>query len=217
MTYNFDQDILDAIAADDLAAKEEIANRVLADTQDWLKQSQAIAKDTESSVERLFKASDYASSTPFAPPSNVPVLETEEHSELMQTVNGQSLAWEVAIGNAKNAEKAAVVEQSYANAALTQAKTQVIYQKIANEGLNLQQAIRAGELIQTKTEGIEIAIAHEQAKNLGARELAELESQRTAALIHAGKTDIGIIYERTNQKLIKAQGSLGQLQPSKPF
>ncbi|MEM9804528.1 MAG: hypothetical protein AAF959_04555 [Cyanobacteria bacterium P01_D01_bin.56] len=211
-----DNDILEQIQLGNEAERDSIARQILAETEQFLADTRGNQQDTEQRVSSLFKAADYAPNDPFTPPDNIPGYDEATYQQLKQQAVEQSRALEVAEQVAKNYVVTERVESHYADAALINAGTQVTYQNIANEGLKLQQAIQVGELIAAKTEGILIETQTQGVKNLTARKLLEIESERGNALIEGAALEVQGIRAANNSRLIAASNDFNSLKSAAP-
>ena len=211
-----DNDILEQIQLGNEAERDSIARQILAETEQFLADTRGNQQDTEQRVSSLFKAADYAPSDPFTPPDTIPGYDEATYQQLKQQAVEQSRALEVAEQVAKNYVVTERVESHYADAALINAGTQVTYQNIANEGLKLQQAIQVGDLIAAKTEGILIETQTQGVKNLTARKLLEIESERGNALIEGAALEVQGIRAANNSRLIAASNDFNSLKSAAP-
>lgn len=209
-------DILEQIQLGNEAERDTIARQILAETEQFLKDTKGIQSTTEQRTEALFKAADYAPSDVFAPPETIPGYDEATYQELRQLTVEQSRALDVAELVAKNHVKAERVESHYADAALINAGTQVKYQNITNEGLKLQQAVQVGELITAKTEGLLIETQHQHTKNLTARKLLEIEAERGNALITSASLEVQGIRAANNSRLLESSNDFNSLKGAAP-
>lgn len=211
-----DNDILEQIQLGNEAERDSIARQILADTEQFLRDTKGVQSTTEQRVSSLFKAADYAPGDVFAPPENIPGYDEGTYQSLKQTAVEQSRALDIAEIVAKNHVKAERVESHYADAALINAGTQVKYQNIANEGLKLQQAVQVGELITAKTEGLLIETQTQHTKNLTARKLLEIEAERGNALIEGAAIEVQGIRAANNSRLIESSNDFNSLKSAAP-
>ena len=211
-----DNDILEQIQLGNESERDQIARQILAETEQFLKDTKGVQTDAEQRVSSLFKAADYAPGDVFAPPENIPGYDEGTYQALKQTAVEQSRALDVAELVAKNHVKAERVESHYADAALINAGTQVKYQNILNEGLKLNQAIQVGELITAKTEGLLIETQTQQTKNLTARKLLEIEAERGNALIEGAAIEVQGIRAANNSRLIESSNDFHSLKSAAP-
>ena len=211
-----DNDILEQIQIGNEAERDSIARQILADTEQFLRDTKGVQTDAEQRVNTLFKAADYAPGDVFAQPETIPGYDEATYQGLKQLAVEQSRALDVAELVAKNHVKAERVESHYADAALVNAGTQVKYQNIANEGLKLQQAIQVGELITAKTEGLLIETQTQGVKNLTARKLLEIEAERGNALIEGAAIEVQGIRAANNSRLIESSNDFNSLKSAAP-
>ncbi|MEL7227463.1 MAG: hypothetical protein AAGL17_22195, partial [Cyanobacteria bacterium J06576_12] len=162
-------------------------------------------EESEEFVSSLFKASDYAPSDPFAPPENIPGYDQATYQQLNQLAVEQQRALEVGEKVAQNHVRVERIEGLYTDAALIQAQTRVKQEHITNEGLKLQQAIQAGKLITTKTEGIAIETSMQKTRNLTASNLVEIEAMKGQALIEGATLQVEGIRADNNALLMASQ------------
>lgn len=106
---------------------------------------------------------------------------------------------------AQNHVKVERIEGLYTDAALIQAQTRVKQEFIGNEGLKLQQAIQAGRLIVSKTEGLQIETSMQQTRNLTASRLVEIEALKGNALIEGASLQVEGIRADNNALLMASQ------------
>ena len=211
-----DNDILEQIQLGTEAERDSIARQILADTEQFLRDTKGIQSTTEQRVNTFFKAAEYAPGDPFTPPDNIPGYDEATYQALKQQAVEQSRALEVAEQVAKNHVVVERVEGLYTDAALIQAQTQVKHQHITNEGLKLQQAIQVGELISAKTEGLLIETQTQATKNLTARKLLEIEAERGNALIEGAAIEVQGIRAANNSRLIESSNDFHSLKSAAP-
>lgn len=177
---------------------EDELSEVKAELEDSTIDSHAIA-------DSLMKRSDFEGLDIFTPPDNVPVFSQAEHAELSTEVAGQARAWDIAFGVAKNQLVAADVELTYAQVGLKEAKTTVVHQQIANEGLRLIEMSETGKLIAARTEGVVIATHMQGIKNATGRELVSLEADFAKALIDGTIAKINATNAKTDALLLEIE------------
>lgn len=185
---------------------EELERQVDAERTEIAQELENAKADTYAATDDFMSATDYESSDIFTPPENVPALTQAEHNDLTQIVSGQTRAWDIAKGVAKNAQSAAEVESIYANIGLIDARTTVTKEQIVNEGLRLIEVSETGKLISTRTEGVVIATQMQALKNEAGHQMIALEAERTQALIDSTIADINAIRSSTEAKLLEAEG-----------
>ena len=185
---------------------EEIERQIDAEREAITQELEDARNDTYAASDEFMSATDYDGPDIFTPPENVPVLTQAEHNELTQIVSGQTRAWDIAKGVAKNAQSAAEVESIYANIGLIDARTTVTREQIVNEGLRLVEVSETGKLIAARTEGVAIATQLQRLKNEAGHQMAALEAERTQALIDSTIADINAIRSSTEAKLLEAEG-----------
>ena len=185
---------------------EEIERQVEAEREAIAQELEDAKADSYAAADDFMSAADYNGPDIFTPPDNVPVLTQAEHNELTQIVSGQTRAWDIAKGVAKNAQSAAEVESIYANIGLIDARTTVTREQIVNEGLRLIEVSETGKLIAARTEGVTIATQLQRLKNEAGHQMAALEAERTQALIDSTIADINAIRSSTEAKLLEAEG-----------
>ena len=185
---------------------EELQRQVDAERDAIAQELEGSRQDTYAATDDLMKATDYEGPDLFTPPDNVPVLTQAEHNDLTQIVSGQTRAWDIAKGVAKNAQSAAEVESIYTNVGLIDARTMVTREQIVNEGLRLVEVSETGKLISARTEGVVIATQMQHLKNEAGAQMIALEAERTQALIDSTIADINAIRSSTEAKLLEAEG-----------
>ena len=185
---------------------EEIERQVDAEREAIALELEESRNDSYAAADDFMIAADYEGSDIFTPPDNVPVLTQAEHNELTQIVSGQTRAWDIAKGVAKNAQSAAEVEGIYANVGLIDARTAVTREQTVNEGLRLIEVSETGKLIAARTDGVVIATQMQGLKNEAGRQMVVLEADRTQALIDSTVADINAIRSTTEAKLLEAEG-----------
>ncbi|MEO1396460.1 MAG: hypothetical protein AAFV90_26525 [Cyanobacteria bacterium J06634_5] len=185
---------------------EEIARQVDTERDEIALELEESRNDSYAAADELMSAIDYESPDIFTPPENVPALTQAEHNELTQIVSGQTRAWDIAKGVAKNAQSAAEVEGIYANVGLIDARTAVTREQTVNEGLRLIEVSETGKLISARTEGVVIATQLQGLKNEAGRQMVVLEADRTQALLDSTVADINAIRSSTEAKLLEAEG-----------
>ena len=185
---------------------EEIERQVEAEREAIAQELEDAKADSYAAADDFMSAADYNGPDIFTPPDNVPILTQAEHNELTQIVSGQTRAWDIAKGVAKNAQSAAEVESIYANIGLIDARTTVTREQIVNEGLRLIEVSETGKLIAARTEGVAIATQLQRLKNEAGHQMAALEAERTQALIDSTIADINAIRSSTEAKLLEAEG-----------
>jgi len=185
---------------------EELERQVNAQREAIAQELEDTKQDAYAASDNLMSAADYEGPNIFTPPDNVPTLTQAEHNELTQIVSGQTRAWDIAKGVAKNAQSAAEVESIYANVGLIDARTMVTREKTVNEGLRLIEVSETGKLISARTEGIVIATQMQALKNEAGQQMIALEAERTQALIDSTIADINAIRSSTEAKLLEAEG-----------
>ena len=185
---------------------EEIERQVDAEREAIALDLEASRNDSYAVADDFMSAADYEGPDIFTPPDNVPVLTQAEHNELTQIVSGQTRAWDIAKGVAKNAQSAAEVESIYANVGLIDARAAVTREQTVNEGLRLIEVSETGKLIAARTEGVVIATQMQGLKNEAGRQMVVLEADRTQALVDSTVADINAIRSTTEAKLLEAEG-----------
>ena len=185
---------------------EEIAIQIDAERDAIAQELEESRNDSYAAADNFMQAADYGGADIFTPPENVPALTQAEHNELTQIVSGQTRAWDIAKGVAKNAQSAAEVESIYATVGLIDARTAVTREQIVNEGLRLVEVSETGKLISARTEGVVIATQMQGLKNEAGRQMVVLEGERTQALIDSAIADINAIRSTTEAKLLEAEG-----------
>ena len=185
---------------------EELDRQVDAQREAIAQELKDAREDTYATTDDFMHAVNYESADIFTPPDNVPVLTQAEHNDLTQIVSGQTRAWDIAKGVAKNAQSAAEVESIYANVGLIDARTTVTREQIVNEGLRLVEVSETGKLIAARTEGVVIATQMQALKNQAGHQMIALEAERTQALIDSTIADINAIRSTTEAKLLEAEG-----------
>ena len=185
---------------------EEIERQVAAEREAIAQELEDTRADSYAAADHLMSAADYEGPDIFTPPDNVPVLTQAEHNDLTQIVSGQTRAWDIAKGVARNAQSAAEVENIYANVGLIDARTAVTREQIVNEGLRLVEVSETGKLISARTEGVVIATQMQGLKNQAGHQMIALEAERTQALIESTIADINAIRSTTEAKLLEAEG-----------
>jgi len=200
-----DNELLEQISVATEQDRDALAQQLIDDyrqSQADTEQSQAESREFVSS---LFKASDYAPVDPFTPPENIPGYDQATYQQLNQLAVEQQRALEVGEKVAQNHVKVERIEGLYTDAALIQAQTRVKQEFIGNEGLKLQQAIQAGKLIVSKTEGLQIETSMQQTKNLTANRMVEIEALRGQALIEGASLQVEGIRADNNALLMSSQ------------
>ena len=185
---------------------EEIERQVDAERETIALELEESRNDSYAAADDFMIAADYEGSDIFTPPDNVPVLTQAEHNELTQIVSGQTRAWDIAKGVAKNAQSAAEVEGIYASVGLIDARTAVTREQTVNEGFRLIEVSETGKLIAARTDGVVIATQMQGLKNEAGRQMVVLEADRTQALIDSAVADINAIRSTTEAKLLEAEG-----------
>jgi len=200
-----DNELLEQISVATEQDRDALAQQLIDDyrqSQADTEQSQAESREFVSS---LFKASDYAPVDPFTPPENIPGYDQATYQQLNQLAVEQQRALEVGEKVAQNHVKVERIEGLYTDAALIQAQTRVKQEFIGNGGLKLQQAIQAGKLIVSKTEGLQIETSMQQTKNLTANRMVEIEALRGQALIEGASLQVEGIRADNNALLMSSQ------------
>lgn len=185
---------------------EEIARQVDAEREAIALELEDSRHDSYAAADEFMSAAEYQGTDIFTPPDNVPVLTQAEHNDLTQIVSGQTRAWDIAKGVAKNAQSAAEVESIYTNVGLIDARTAVTREQIVNEGLRLIEVSETSKLISARTEGVVIATQMQGLKNEAGRQMVVLEAERTQAIIDSTVADINAIRSTTEAKLLEAEG-----------
>lgn len=200
-----DQDLLEQISLATDQDRDALAQQIIDDYN----QTQVAAEDSRTESERfvgsLFKAADYAPADPFTPPDTLPGYDQATYQQLNQLAAEQQRALEVGEKVAQNHVKVERIEGLYTDAALIQAQTRVKQEFIGNEGLKLQQAIQAGRLIVSKTEGLQIETSMQQTRNLTASRLVEIEALKGDALIEGARLQVEGIRSDNNALLMASQ------------
>jgi hypothetical protein len=181
--------------------------------QQWLEDNKELLDSFKTSeethletIESLFNAADYAPVSPFEPSPNAHSQTVAERNEMMGLNASHSRGWDSALEIADNFEKTVKVEEKYAKAELTQAKTRNLRKLIFNESLRGLQIEQSGRLISEKTEGLLIATQRQEIQNGYNRQLVETEVQKGMALLQAAATEIDQIRAQTESKISKLQG-----------
>lgn len=200
-----DNDLLEQISVATDQDRDELARQLIEDSRQLLDDQNANRQETSEFVSSLFKASDYAPVDPFTPPENIPGYDQATYQQLNQLAVEQQRALEVGEKVAQNHVKVERIEGLYTDAALIQAQTRVKQEFIGNEGLKLQQAIQAGKLIVSKTEGLQIETSMQQTKNLTANRMVEIEALRGQALIEGASLQVEGIRADNNALLMSSQ------------
>lgn len=200
-----DQDLLDQISVATEQERDRIAQDIINDSRDLLNRMDESKQEAEQFVSSIFKAADYAPTDPFAPPENIPGYDQATYQQLKQLAVEQARALEVGEQVAQNHVKVERIEGLYTDAALTQAQTRVKQEFIGNEGLKLQQAIQAGKLIVSKTEGLQIETSMQTTRNMTANRLVEIESMKGQALIEGAVLAVEGIRSDNNSLLLQSQ------------
>lgn len=200
-----DQDLLDQISVATEQDRDALAQQIIDDHNRTRAEAEESRQDSQQFVNGIFKAADYAPSDPFTPPDNIPGFDQGTYQRLIQLAVEQQRALEVGEKVAQNHVKVERIEGLYTDAALIQVQTRVKQEYIGNEGLKLQQAIQAGKLIITKTEGLQIETAMQQTRNLTASRLVEIESMKGQALIEGATLQVEGIRADNNALLLSSQ------------
>ena len=199
---------------------EEYSEEARESGQKWLDENEDLLNRirTESqAVERkfnqrdissvIFDAQSFAPSDPFSPLDGVPQQSKEERNEIMGVNAGQARALDSALEVAQNWNRVVKIENSYVNAALTQAKTRNLDRQIANEGLKGLQYEQAGQLIAAKTEGLLLLTEQQSIRNETQRGLNGLERIRGAELLLQLETEIKQLRATTDSRVSALQAS----------
>ena len=200
-----DNDLLEQISVATDQDRDELARQLIEDSRQLLDDQNANRQETSEFVSSLFKASDYAPVDPFTPPENIPGYDQATYQQLNQLAVEQQRALEVGEKVAQNHVRVERIEGLYTDAALIQAQTRVKQEHIGNEGLKLLQAIQAGKLITSKTEGIAIETGMQQTRNLTASRLVEIEAMKGQALIEGASLQVEGIRADNNALLMSSQ------------
>ena len=200
-----DQDLLDQISNATEQDRDELAQQLINDSRQLLDDINSSRQEASEFVSSIFKAADYAPGDPFVPPKNIPGYDQATFQQLNQLAVEQQRALEVGEKVAQNHVRVERIEGLYTDAALIQAQTRVKQEYIGNEGLKLQQAIQAGKLIITKTEGLQIETAMQQTRNLTANRLVEIEAMKGNAIIEGASLQVEGIRADNNALLMASQ------------
>ena len=200
-----DNDLLEQISVATEQDRDALAQQFIDDYHQSQAETEQSKQESQEFVSSLFKASDYAPADPFTPPENIPGYDQATYQQLNQLAVEQQRALEVGEKVAQNHVKVERIEGLYTDAALIQAQTRVKQEFIGNEGLKLQQAIQAGKLIVSKTEGLQIETSMQQTKNLTANRMVEIEALRGQALIEGASLQVEGIRADNNALLMSSQ------------
>lgn len=200
-----DSNLLEQISNATEQDRDALAQQIIDDYNQGKADTEESQQETNQFVSSLFKAADYAPADPFSPPENIPGYDQATYQQLNQIAVEQQRALEVGEKVAQNHVKVERIEGLYTDAALIQAQTRVKQEFIGNEGLKLQQAIQAGRLIVSKTEGLQIETSMQQTRNLTASRLVEIEALKGDALIEGASLQVEGIRADNNALLMASQ------------
>ncbi|MGB7249491.1 MAG: hypothetical protein WBC73_11175 [Phormidesmis sp.] len=200
-----DQDLLDQISNATEQDRDALAQQIIDDHNQSKADTEDSRQESSEFVSSIFKAADYAPADPFTPPENIPGYDQGTYQQLNQLAVEQQRALEVGEKVAQNHVRVERIEGLYTDAALIQAQTRVKQEYIGNEGLKLNQAIQAGRLIVSKTEGLQIETAMQNTRNLTASRLVEIESLKGQALIEGASLQVEGIRADNNALLMASQ------------
>ncbi len=200
-----DQDLLEQISNATDQDRDALAQQIIDDYNQTKVDADDSRVQSEQFVSSIFKAADYAPTDPFTPPDNLPGYDQATYQQLNQIAVEQQRALEVGEKVAQNHVKVERIEGLHTDAALIQAQTRVKQEFIGNEGLKLQQAIQAGRLIVSKTEGLQIETSMQQTRNLTASRLVEIEALKGNALIEGANLQVVGIRADNNALLMASQ------------